>query len=158
MAIPNYGVEHIHFEDDNITLNARRFEAILDGMIKKGIKFIWDVPNGIRADRLSLDSLRKMKKAGCVQLIIGVESGDQFILDNIIDKHLCLEDVVQTARMCKQVKIPLGAFYVIGFPGEKKENIQRTLDFGLMLKKKYDVSMVVMVATPLYGTRLYEIC
>ena len=157
-VVNNYGVEHIHFEDDNLTLSMKRFEDILDGIIEKGVKFSWDTPNGIRSDRLTINLLKKMKKTGCTNLIIGIESGDQFILDNVIDKHLRLEDVIKMAKICKELNIPLTAFYVIGFPGEKKENMKRTTEFALMLKKEYNVNMGLMVATPLYGTRLHELC
>ena len=157
-VVNNYGVEHIHFEDDNLTLNMKRFEGILDGLIENGIKFSWDTPNGIRPDRLTIDLLKRMKKTCCTNLTIGVESGDQFFLDNVIDKHLRLEDVIKMAKMCKELNIPLSAFFVIGFPGEKKENMERTIEFAVMLKKEYNVNMCLLIATPLYGTRLYEIC
>jgi len=157
-VIENYGIEHIHFEDDNLTLDTKRFEDIINSIIEKDIKFSWDTPNGIRADRLTIELLKKMKKAGCTNLTIGVESGDQFILDNIIDKHLRLEDVIKTAKMCKALDMPLSAFFVIGFPGEKKENMEKTLQFAAMLEKEYYVKPSVMIATPLYGTRLYKIC
>ena len=157
-VVNNYGVEHIHFEDDNLTLSMKRFEGILDGVIEKGVKFSWDTPNGIRSDKLTMDLLKKIKKTGCTNLIIGVESGDQYILDNVIDKHLRLEDVIKMTKMCKELNIPLAAFYVIGFPGEKKENMKRTTEFALTLKKEYNVNMSLLIATPLYGTRLYEIC
>lgn len=157
-VVNNYDVEHIHFEDDNFTMNTNRFEGILNGLIERNIGFSWDTPNGIRADRLNCDLLKKMKKTGCTNLTIGVESGDQFILDNIIDKHLRLENVIETAGMCKELDIPLSAFFVIGFPGEKKENMTNTIEFALMLKKIYNVQMSLMVATPLFGTRLYEMC
>ncbi len=157
-VVNKYGVQHIHFEDDNLTLDPKRFEDILDGLNDKAIKITWDVPNGIRADKVSLRLLTKMKGAGCTKLTIGVESGDQAVLNGIIDKHLCLEDVVETAKMCRYAGMPLEAFYVIGFPGEKRENMEKTIDFGLKLQKDYGVSMDVLVATPLYGTRLYEIC
>lgn len=157
-VIENYGIEHIHFEDDNLTLDTKRFEDIINSIIEKDIKFSWDTPNGIRADRLTIELLKKMKKAGCTNLTIGVESGDQFILDNIIDKHLRLEDVIKTAKMCKALDMPLSAFFVIGFPSEKKENMEKTLQFAAMLEKEYYVKPSVMIATPLYGTRLYKIC
>lgn len=156
--INKYGVQHIHFEDDNLNLDPKRFEHILDGLSDKGLKITWDVPNGIRADKLSPRLLTKMKQTGCTKLTIGVESGDQAVLSGIIDKHLRLKDVVETAKICRRVGIELEAFYVIGFPGEKRENMERTIDFGLKLQKNYGVSMDVLVATPLYGTRLYEIC
>jgi anaerobic magnesium-protoporphyrin IX monomethyl ester cyclase len=153
-----YNVEHIHFEDDNFTLDKKRFESILDDLIERDIKFSWDTPNGIRAEGLTLNLLKKMIRTGCTDLTIGVESGDQSILDNVIDKDLLLEDVIKTAKMCKELNIPLSAFFVIGFPGEKKENMKKTIDFALMLQREYDVQMSLMAATPLYGTKLYKIC
>jgi radical SAM superfamily enzyme YgiQ (UPF0313 family) len=63
------------------------------------------------------------------------------------------------ARICKKFNIPLSAFYVIGFPGERKENIEKTIKFALMLQRKYNVMQGgAFYATPLYGTRLYNIC
>jgi hypothetical protein len=54
--------------------------------------------------------------------------------------------------------MPLASFYVIGFPGEKKENIERTLSFAENLFKAYRVIPHLGVAAPLKGTRLYSIC
>jgi len=157
-VVHKYGVKHLHFEDDALNLGIKRLDSILDNLVTKNIKVTWDTPNGIRVDGLTMDRLRKMKQTGCTDLIIGIESGDQYILDNIIDKRLRLENAIQVANMCKQLGIKLQAFFVIGFPGEKQENMQRTIDFALSLKRKYGVTMNLLVATPLYGTRLYEIC
>jgi len=157
-VVNNYGVNHIHFEDDNLTLNISRFVDILDSIAAEGIKFTWDVPNGVRADRLTIDILKKMRDSGCTNINIGVESGSQYILDNIINKQLRLEDVIETAKMCRESNIEVNAFYVIGFPGEKKQDMEQTIQLSLMLKKKYGVNMNLLVATPLYGTRLYDIC
>jgi len=66
--------------------------------------------------------------------------------------------VVEFAKNSKQIGLKTGAFYIIGFPGETKENMQRTVDFALDLKRKYDVGMHLFMATPSYGTRLYEEC
>lgn len=157
-VVNEYGVQHIHFEDDNLTLSNSRFEGILDMIIKRGIKFTWDTPNGVRADALTPTLIKKMKTAGCIGLTVSAESGDQSILDNIIDKHLRLDDVVKAAKMCKEMNLRLSSYYVIGLPGEKEENIKRTVDFALMLRKKYDVNISIQYATPFYGTRLYNIC
>lgn len=157
-VLTKYNVKHIHFEDDNFTLDMRRFEGILDGLIDKGIEFSWDTPNGIRADRFTLDILKKVKKAGCTSLVISAESGDQYTLDNIIDKHLHLDEVIKMAKMCKELNIKLSSYFVIGLPGEKKENMEKTIEFAATLKKRYGVNMAIQVATPFYGTRLWEIC
>jgi len=157
-VVNKYRVKTIFFEDDNLTFDLKRFETICDKIIAKGIKFAWETPNGIRADYLTLNLLKKMEKSGCRSVFFGIESGDQYVLDNIIGKSLKLKEVVKVAKMCKDIGLKTGAFYIIGFPGEKKENILRTVELALRLKKDFDVGMHLFFATPSYGTRLYEEC
>jgi magnesium-protoporphyrin IX monomethyl ester (oxidative) cyclase len=153
-----YGVKNIFFEDDNLTLDLNRFEAICDGLIEKNIKLGWETPNGVRSDRLNLVLLKKMKRSGAKSIFVGVESGDQQILDTVVCKSLDLNSVVEFAKNAKTIGLKTGAFYIIGFPGETKQNMQRTVEFALELKRKYDVGMHLFMATPSYGTRLYEDC
>jgi magnesium-protoporphyrin IX monomethyl ester (oxidative) cyclase len=157
-VVEKFNVKNVFFEDDNLTLDLARFEAICDGLIQKKIRIGWETPNGVRADCLNMNLLQKMKKSGCQSVFFGVESGDQQILDNVICKSLDLNRVVEVAKICKDIDLKTGAFYIIGFPGEKKESMQKTVDFALMLKRDFDVGMHLFFATPLYGTRLYEEC
>ena len=157
-VVDKFHVKNIFFEDDNLTLDIKRFEAICDGIIKRKLKIGWETPNGVRADCLNLELLKKMKKSGCKSVFVGVESGDQQILDDVICKSLDLSRVVEFAKDAKKIGLKTGAFYIIGFPGEKKENMQRTVDFALKLKRDYDVGMHLFMATPSYGTKLYEEC
>lgn len=157
-VVNKYRVKTIFFEDDNLTFDLKRFEAICDGIIERGIKFKWETPNGIRADFLTLSLLKKMKKSGCQSLFFGIESGDQYVLDNIIDKRLDLKEVVSVAKMCKDIGLSTAAFYIIGFPGEKREHMLKTVELALRLKRDYDVGMLLHVATPSLGTRLYKEC
>ncbi len=157
-VVEKFNVKNIFFEDDNLTLDLSRFEAVCDGLIEKKIKIGWETPNGVRADCLNLNLLEKMKKSGCQSVFFGVESGDQQILNNVICKSLDLNRVVEVAKICKDIGLKTGAFYIIGFPGEKKENMQKTVDFALKLKRDFDVGMHLFFATPSYGTRLYDEC
>ncbi len=157
-VVNKFKVKNIFFEDDNLTLDIKRFEAICDGIIERKIKIGWETPNGVRADCLNLELLKKMKRSGANSIFVGVESGDQQILDNVICKSLDLNRVVEFAKDAKEIGLKTGAFYIIGFPGETKENMQRTVNFALELKRKYDVGMHLFAATPSYGTRLYEEC
>jgi magnesium-protoporphyrin IX monomethyl ester (oxidative) cyclase len=159
LLVDRYNVKQIHFEDDNISASRKRMHELLDKMMEQDINVKWDTPNGIRADTLDEPLLRKMKKAGCKGLKIGIESGDQYVLDNIIKKNLRLEKVVEIAKLCRKIGIPLGAFYIIGFPGETVKNMENTARFAKMLYRKYGVKQWGAAhATPLYGTELYRIC
>ena len=76
--VKEYGVKHIGFEDDNLTFDKERINAICDLLIEKGLnkEITWSTPNGVRADRLDEDLLQKMRKAGCTGIAVAPESGD----------------------------------------------------------------------------------
>jgi anaerobic magnesium-protoporphyrin IX monomethyl ester cyclase len=157
-VVNKYKVKTIFFEDDNLTFDIKRFDAICNRIIERKLKFNWETPNGIRADYLTRDLLKKMKNSGCQSVFFGVESGDQRVLDEIISKSLDLKSVMNVAKICKEIALNTAAFYIIGFPGETKEDMMKTVEFALRLKKEYDVGMLLHVATPSCGTRLYYEC
>src|SRR3989344_4140965 len=157
LLIDRYKIEEVLFEDDNLTLNKKRFNEILDGIINNNIKIKWSTPNGVRADTLTRELVRKCKKTGCSSLTIAPESGKQETLDKIIDKALDLKDVIKAAKICKEEKLPLYAFFIIGFPGETKADMLQTVRFAKMLRDRYGVIINgAFQATPLVGTRLYN--
>ncbi len=155
-VVNKYKINHIHFEDDNINFKMENFSKLVDGIAKFNIT--WDTPNGLRADKLDKELLQKCKDSGCTYLIIGVESAVPKVLTNIINKQLKLREVVRAAKLCKEVGLDCRAFYVIGFPGEIKQDMRRTTDFALMLLHKYHVFPHMHVAYPHIGTQLYNNC
>jgi radical SAM superfamily enzyme YgiQ (UPF0313 family) len=157
LLVDHYSIEHIFFEDDNLTFRVNRVQEIVDKMIKKEFNLTWSTPNGVRADKLTKPLIMSMKESGCTGLIIGTESGDQDTLNNIIKKELDLKTVVKVASWCKDIDIGLTSFFVIGFPDETKKAIQNTIDFAIMLYKKYNVLPLLNNATPLIGSELYDI-
>jgi magnesium-protoporphyrin IX monomethyl ester (oxidative) cyclase len=156
--VNTHKVNHFHFEDDNLTLDRERFVQILDGIEKRNLRLTWDTPNGVRADTLDREILEKCKRTGCVYLILGIESGDQHVLDHIIQKKLSLSNIFEVAERAQAVGIDLRSFFIIGFPGETKAQINTTLGLALRLHKEFRVQPNLMFATPLLGTRLYDIC
>lgn len=159
LLVKKYHVKEVQIEDDNFTLDYKRCEKILDGIIRRRYNISIITPNGVRADGLDKKLIVKMKKAGLRELVIAPESGNQYVLDKIIKKRMDLKHVVKVAKIAKELKIPLIAWFIIGFPGETKKQIRDTLEFGLMLNRKYGVlTRGALYATPLYGTELYDIC
>jgi anaerobic magnesium-protoporphyrin IX monomethyl ester cyclase len=153
-----YGIKNFHFEDDNISLSRKRFELILDGIIDRKLDIQWDTPNGVRVDTLEFSTLKKIKLSGCKELTIAIESGNQRILNSVIRKKTSLDAIQRVVRECRQLKISLSAFYVIGFPGETIADMRTTIDLAIKLLASSDVFPIMLIATPLYGTELYKIC
>ncbi len=151
-----YGVRHIYFEDDNLTLDTGRFSRLLDGLLARRFGITWDTPNGVRADLLNKELTAKSKETGCTQLVVGVESGNQANLKKIVKKELDLHLVERIACVCKEQGLDLGAFFVIGFPQETIKDMQATLDYALRLERKYDVYPILHVLKPLVGTEVYN--
>jgi len=155
------GVRHLHFIDDNLGQDKARFHAIMDGLIamkKEGMPITWETPIGMRTDKLSFDILKKAKEAGCQAIFLTVESGSQRVLAEVIDKHLKLESVVEAAAACKKLGLRARSGFIMGLPGETLKDMQMTVDFAHMLRRRFGISGHNTLATPLYGTRLHEIC
>lgn len=153
-----YGVRHLHFEDDNLSADPRRFRELLCLLRDREVRLSWDTPNGVRVDTLNQELVELCKASGCDYLIFGVESGNPRVLSEVVDKKLDLADVTSAARWCRDAGLDTMAFYVIGFPGEHPEEMQDTVHFALELMKEYDVLPNLFVATPLPGTRLETTC
>lgn len=153
-----YKINHLHFEDDNLSFDISRFRNILEGMAQSNFNITWDTPNGLRADYLNRDILEKCKINGCTYLRIGVESANEYVLQEIIRKRLDLNKVIEVARLASKIGIDLEAFYIVGFPQEKLFQMRQTVDFAIRQHKRlglypYDI----FTATPLIATELYEI-
>lgn len=148
-----YGVRHIHFEDDNLTLNPRRTRDLLRRI--QDLHITWDTPNGIRADTVDGEIATMIAAAGATSVTIAVESGDPLVLNSIIKKQLDLSDVIRAADSLSRADVPTLAFFIIGFPGECEKDIRTTLKFAKMLASCYHTINILFVATPLPGTRLF---
>lgn len=151
--VKTYNIQEIHFEDDNLTLNKDRMMLICDKMIRNNLRLIWTTPNGVSINHLDEELIKKMKEAGCYKLFLGIESGSQHVLDNIIKKGLSLDKAKRIIKLLKENHIKICGFFVIGLPEETKTDIESTISFA----KAYDFDTISFsIATPYPGTELYE--
>jgi radical SAM superfamily enzyme YgiQ (UPF0313 family) len=121
------GFKEVDLEDDLLTANHKHLFALLDGIAERGLKFKWRAFS--RVDTVNMELLQRMKQAGCVGLLYGVESGNQEILDRI-KKKITLDKVKEATRMANAVGIDVQAAFILGLPGESKETLAETLEFA----------------------------
>lgn len=153
MLINDYEVKEIQIEDDNFTLDRKHCIAICKEILKRNIKVLWSLPNGVRIDKLDKEMLLLMKKSGCCSMSLGIESANQRILD-MIKKQLNKEIVRDTVKLISDAGIETVGFFMIGFPTETKDEMENTINFALSLPlTRANFTKV----TPLPGTELFDL-
>jgi len=146
-----FGTNLFRFNDDSLTLNKDRAFKICELIVKEKLDIEWYCDT--RVDLLSRDLLTQMKKAGCIRINLGIESGDPAIL-KFIKKGITLEQARLALRMAREAGIPTLAYFMIGFPGEGTQEIRNTITF---VKDTKPDSVCWSIVTPYPGTELYEI-
>ena len=120
-------IKEIFFDDDTFAWGKNR---ILDVCAKlRPLKFTWSCTSRVHTD---YETLKAMKEAGCRLLIVGFESGDPTILQNI-KKGATVEQGVEFMKNCKRLGIAVHGDFIIGLPGETPETIKRSLKFAQQL-------------------------
>ncbi len=144
-------IESIAFYDELMATDTERFRTICEEMIRAGLNRLrWECqmhPRTIREDLLPL-----MKRAGCVQVAVGFESGSQRILERI-HKSTNVEENIAAACKVREAGLRLRGCFVFGVPGETRGDIRKTEDFVKTAKPDF-VSMHFL--TPLPGTALFD--
>ena len=148
------GVREIKFFDDNLTFDKQRAKAIFRGMIERKFNFTWNTPNGIDLRTLDEEMIILMKRSGCYELTLAVESGDETVRKTIINKPVDNQTIIRTVRLIQRCGIDTYGFFIIGFPGETRRQVAHTFRFieNLRLDR-----ISLFIANPLPGTRLLEI-
>ncbi|MBU2634020.1 MAG: B12-binding domain-containing radical SAM protein [Nanoarchaeota archaeon] len=150
--IKNFKIKSLLFVDDLFTFSKKWTKEVCEEMIRRKInkKIVWDCNS--RVDCISEDLIRLMKKAGCVRIRFGVESGSQKVLDNL-RKGTTVKQIIQTFNLTNKYGMLTHAYFMFGNPGENNKTINES--FNLLKKIKPD-SIQSSILTPLPGTDLYD--
>ncbi len=132
----------IHFIDDVFNLIDNRVIELCEIILKKRLNFKWSCI--IRADLVKKNILKLMKKAGCVQVQVGIESGEQKILD-IMGKNVKLEEIRKGFSLIKSVGLQSKGFFIIGYTEETRESIIKSIKFAKLIEPTY---ITISIFTP----------
>jgi radical SAM superfamily enzyme YgiQ (UPF0313 family) len=146
------GEDYFLFEDDTLTLKKDHVIGICEELLKRRLRFKWTAIT--RADCVDEEIIRKMKKAGCIEVTFGVESGSERIRNEIIGKNLRSETIKKAFNLCKKYNIMTNAFLMLGFPTETKKNIKETINFY----KGQPINIIgIHISLPIPGSRLFDL-
>src|ERR1700739_2575804 len=120
-------VKEFFFDDD--TFNIQKARTIELCAKLKPLGLTWSCTSRVTTD---YETLKAMKEAGCRLLIVGFESGDAQILENI-KKGATVEQGLTFMQHCKKLGLAVHGDFIIGLPGETPQTIERTWQFAKQL-------------------------
>lgn len=135
--IKKYNLSYIFFQEDNFFVNRERVIGICNEILKRKLKFNWFAEcraNYFKPEHISKEIFQLAKNAGLHTLSIGAESGSSLTLAKI-KKDINVEQTINSAKICNEVGIIPVFSFIIGFPHEKMQEIYKTIDLALKLKR-----------------------
>jgi anaerobic magnesium-protoporphyrin IX monomethyl ester cyclase len=149
-AIAGLGYERIWFADDCFTLNSKHLIAVCDELVKRHVDVAWECLS--RVDTMDSDLAAAMKRAGCIRVFFGIESGNNSVL-GLMNKHITTGQAKEAVHVAKAAGLKTGAFFIIGYPGETDKTVLDTVRFASALPLDY---LSFTLPYPIPGTPLYE--
>lgn len=157
--VREYDVDGIKFYDADWFINSKKYELLINALIKLNLSWAASIhPKDIlRAINNGEQLLAQLSASNCKRLLMGIESGNNRVLKEVVDKGVTKEEIFFVAQEIARYGI-LGSYtFIVGFPGETISEQEETFDFIRDLwKLNPRPETRVHIYTPYPGTALYE--
>lgn len=144
-----YGLHDIAFLDDTFMLHRPRAREISEEIRRRNLDVSFVTSS--RVDMVQESLLRDLRNAGMSTIYYGVESGCQRVLD-MMKKGITVKQAEDAVRVTKKVGVDVITSFILGYPGEKPSEMDRTIDFSIKLDPDYSQYSIL---TPFPGTPIY---
>lgn len=144
-----FGVRHINIYDDLFTANRPRIMELCDRLIRNPLGMQFNC--AIRAGQTDDELLKTLKRAGCLMLSLGIETGDPDLLE-FHKPGVCADDIRNTVRQIQANRLRVKGLFMMGLPGETEASIQKTSDYVMSLDLD-DMNMSKF--TPFHGAPIW---
>ena len=141
-------------EDDLFTVNKSRTMKLLKGIKEANIPNLeMQFPSALSVNTLDEEVINAMCEAGMKIFYLAIESGSKHTQTNIIKKRVNLERARRLVKYANDRKLYTRCNFIIGFPNERREHVQETIDYIKTLGADW---YAIFVALPLVGTEMFE--
>ena len=152
-SVYKYCQGKIDFQDDTFTLNRGKVIDFCKEVTEENLNLDWRC--NTRIDLVDEELLAAMKKAGCSLIHFGIESGNEKIRKEIVNKgQFTNKQIYKVFNWCKKYKIKVAGYFMIGHPEESKKDLEDTKE--MILNSGIDL-LGLSIPTPFPGSKLYEI-
>jgi anaerobic magnesium-protoporphyrin IX monomethyl ester cyclase len=145
-----YAPDHLWFCDDIFGLKARWLLPFAEKIAAQNLTtpFLCQT----RADLMTAENVAALRRAGCAEAWMGVESGSQAVLD-AMDKGITVAEVRGAVERLRAAGIRVGFFLQFGYPEEGWPEIEMT---RRLVRDLAPDEIGISVSYPLPGTRFHE--
>ena len=153
-----YGIDAVHFFDNNFFLDVRRAARFAEGLIESSTCVAWDgTVVAQQFVRFSPQTIERLRRGGLFRVIVGGESGDEEVLKKIHKAHTNRQ-ILETARRCKEYGLMSSFSFMVGFPWNPEQDTARTIDLiGQIRHIDKNSEILLFVFSPYLGTPLYDV-
>lgn len=153
-----YNIDAIHFFDNNFFVDRTRAFDIANKLKLNKVDIKWDGTVVIKQFlKFTQKEMEFLKSSGFYRIIVGIESGDEEVLNKINKKH-SNDEVLEVVKRCKEYGILPSLSFMVGFPWNPEKDTANTIRLIEQIKKINSNTEILLFAfSPYLGTPLYEI-
>jgi anaerobic magnesium-protoporphyrin IX monomethyl ester cyclase len=144
------GYDRVWFADDCLTLNREHLLSVCQELIHRKVDAKWECLS--RVDTMNTKVAENMKRSGCLRVFFGIESGNNSVL-GLMNKQITVQQAQRAVYAAKAAGLKVGAFFIVGYPGESDKTVLDTVRFASGLPLDY---LSFTLPYPIPGTPLYE--
>lgn len=140
------------FDDDILFLNRDWFEQFAFEYRKEiGLPFTCN----LRPDLVTENLPKLLKEAGCYQVHVGIESGNPWIRNHVLNRRISDKQIIAAIELCRNVGVNVYTYNMVGLPYEGMHEILDTVKLNAIVRSNMTQ---VSIFYPYRGTKLFNVC
>jgi radical SAM superfamily enzyme YgiQ (UPF0313 family) len=148
----NPQAKYVNFNDDILALNKEWFKRLVYSyQARYGLPYECNA----KFDLMDQEIVDIFKDTGCQMLSFGLESGNDYIRNKVLNRKMTKQDILKAAAMCRRAGIKVYTYNMVGIPQERLADIRDTVRLNAEIEP---VDIHVSVFAPYRGTALYDRC
>ncbi len=146
------GIEKVRFGGDTLAHDKEWFRELME-QYKKRINLPFSTND--RVNNITEETVALYKDAGCFYIDLGIENGNDYIRNELFNRHITKEEMIGAFQLLRKGGIKTGAFNIIGSPEETISTILETIKLNAVCKP---TSCIKSYLFPFPASKMRSIC
>ncbi|MFX0134402.1 MAG: B12-binding domain-containing radical SAM protein, partial [Candidatus Hodarchaeota archaeon] len=151
MTIADFKIRKLYIDNDTFNMNYEWLKNFCEAYESIRLPFICN----LRAEGVTEEITQMLKRAGCEQVNIGLETGDFSLRKSILNRKMSNKQIISAFKMAKKAGLKTFSFNMVGFPEETPTRFQKTILLNSIIKPE---NMQISIFYPYLGTVLGDYC